>query len=477
MKGWHDATLFIFHPSPPTRSLSHGRGWGYTVRMQYHALVSTLGVFAAVVVVSAIAVWPPIAALFAGGGMGVVLAVVLVIVVSYVLARKEPPGLPVVLWALLFGMALQGPLAALTAAGATLTIIVHLLVAYVLFASGLLVPVKGFKRHFAPIAALSLAGTLATIGVFAIVLTLLTGYVGIAVPALSLIVLAAILASIDPSAITEPLELLGRKHAFLRDMALAEGALNDAVGVIIARFVLVVALGLGSAYAAVPLASGLSLVLSAGMIEQIAFEVFWGILIGLLGYAILKVWGETVRGQVHWSDPALFAIVPIFTFALGSIVGGAGFVAAFVAGLLYESHASTHEVRDRFDRSVNHLVKPALFVLLGALAPLETLIDLLPLGCAAALVFMFVIRPLVVFVTLVPWYRGHGRYVSWRDVLLLSSVRETGALSAALLVLALTMGLLGGAFVYAIGVWVIVFTLIVEPPLTAALVDKLKLTK
>jgi hypothetical protein len=61
-----------------------------------------------------------------------------------------------------------------------------------------------------------------------------------------------------------------------------------------------------------------------------------------------------------------------------------------------------------------------------------------------------------------PWYKRNGGYFSWHDLLLLSSIRETGAVAAALLISAHTFGILG-ASMFAAGVWVIMFTLIVEP--------------
>ena len=119
--------------------------------------------------------------------------------------------------------------------------------------------------------------------------------------------------------------------------------------------------------------SGLAPLFTQDVLNTFALEIIWGIMVGLLGAWILKTWGESIRGT-HWSDPALFFAVPIFCFALGSIVGGSGFLAAFVAGLLFESKSETKQVRVFFEQLVDRFMKPVIFILLGALVPLAMLI-------------------------------------------------------------------------------------------------------
>ena len=163
--------------------------------------------------------------------------------------------------------------------------------------------------------------------------------------------------------------------------------------------------------------------------------------------------------------------VPIFTFALGNVAGGAGFLAAFTAGLLSEVHGDMRPVSRFYSSFLDHLIKPFIFIVLGALVPFAMLISLAPIGIAAAVLFMFVVRPIVVFISLLPWL--------WKsvftplDLLFLSFIRETGIIAAILIVIAATTGVLQSEFIVAVGMWVILITLIVEPPLTPYVARKI----
>jgi cell volume regulation protein A len=370
-------------------------------------------------------------------------------------------------------MALQVPLLSLTQNTDALRVVVELLAAFVLFAGGIEVPVKNFKKYFAPIAALALLGTVLTVVLFSYSLAGLTALFGFEIPIIALLVLAAILASIDPTAIIPTLDHLHFRKPFLRDIAVSESAVNDVVGTILTRFFLVAAVGLGAG-AVSTVHGGLAPLFTQDVLNSFALEIIWGIMVGLLGAWILKTWGKSVRGT-HWSDPALFFAVPIFCFALGSIVGGSGFLAAFVAGLLFESTAETKHVRVFFEQLVDHFMKPVIFILLGALVPLGMLVETATIGIAAALVFMFLVRPAVVFSSLLPWMMQKKSLLSWREAIFLSFIRETGAIPAILILAAVAEGIVAAQFVFAVGMWVILLTLVIEPPFTPLLARKLEI--
>jgi cell volume regulation protein A len=302
----------------------------------------------------------------------------------------------------------------------------------------------------------------------------LTAAFGFEVPIVALLVLAAILASTDPTSIIPTLDHLHFRKPFLRDIAVSESAVNDVAGAILTRFFLVAAIGASVGVATV--GESFAPLLTRTVLDSFALEIIWGTLVGLLGAWILKTWGDSVR-RTHWSDPALFFAVPIFCFALGSIAGGSGFLAAFVAGLLFEGKHETQEVHRFFETLVDKFMKPVIFILLGALVPLDMLTTTAGMGITAALVFMFVIRPAVVFITLLPWMREKGDLLSWREALFLSFIRETGALPAILILTAVAAGLVASDFVFAIGMWVILLTLVVEPPLTPLLAKRLEVVR
>lgn len=420
--------------------------------------------------------FPTLTGAFTLGASSFYLSLSLLLVAGYGVHFIAPKtDVPVFVWAILLGIALQVPLTSIASDGGMLLVVIELLATFVLFASGIHVPVKNFKKYFAPIAALSLVGTILTVFFFAMVLSLLSLLYGFTVSAIALLILAAILSSIDPTTIIPTLDHLHFRKPFLRDIAVSESAVNDVVGIILTRFFLIAALGTTSV-AAISVQENFSPLLSKIAFNNIALETLWGILIGFLGAWILKTWGESV-GKKHWSDPALFFIVPIFCFALGSLFGGAGFIAAFVAGLLFESEAHTKEVHVYFEKIIDRFMKPVVFILLGVLVPLVMFMDTMLVGALAAIIFMFAIRPLVVFLSLSPWMISKKALLNWREVLFLSFMRETGTIPAILLLYAVASQFADIAYIFALGVWIILYTLIIEPSLTPLLAKRLEVAK
>lgn len=437
----------------------------------------SIGFLCIALLLSAItALYKPAGGLFHAHPAGIYLSIALLFIVAASVYRYAPKTpVPIYVWAVIFGMALQIPFLTLIEDRGVLLFIVHLFAAFILFASGIHVPIKNFKKYFAPIAALSVIGTLCSIILFATGMSFVTQLYGFEVPALTLLILGAILSSVDPTTVIPTLEHLHFRRPFIRDIAISESAVNDVVGIVLTRFFLIAALGtLGATTLSVH--GQFFTLFSYESFSLFSTEIIWGTLIGLLGAWILKTWGASV-GDKHWSDPALFFSVPLFCFALGSIVGGAGFLAAFVAGLLFENQQHTKAVHLFFDGLVDRLIKPVAFILLGALAPLPMLINTIAIGTLVALMFMFVIRPLVVYLSLLPWMFTKKTVLHWRELLFLSFIRETGAVSAILILLTVALGVIQADFIFAIGLWVILYTLIIEPPLTPLIAKRLEVAK
>jgi len=406
---------------------------------------------------------------------GFYFALTLLFAIGYGIKYFAPKTtVPVFVWAILFGMALQIFFFSLTTSKEPFLIIINLLASLILFTSGLHVPVKNFKKYFAPIATLSTLGTLLTILLFAITLSLFSIIFELYVPTIALLVLAAILASIDPTTVIATLEHLHFRRPFLRDIAIAESAVNDVVGIIFTRFFLLIALSAS----ALTFSIGNSFVslFTKTAASIFALEVVWGVLVGLLGSWILTTWGGTIRKK-HWSDVALFFIVPLFCFTLGSLFGNSGFFAAFIAGLLFETDHKTNEIHLFFDNLVDHFIKPVIFVLLGAITSLSILSETMIMGVFVSIIFMFVIRPFIVYLSLLPWMISKKALLHWKEIIFLSFVRETGAVPAVLLLFVVISGVVGAGHILAIGVWVILYTLVIEPPLTPLLAENLGITE
>lgn len=393
--------------------------------------------------------------------------------VGYIINRVAPKTIiPSFVWAIFAGMAIQPLLAGNLSDVSALKIVMEVLAALVLFAGGLEIPFKNFKKWFLPIASLSMIGVLVSAVIFAGVIVGIFFLMGVSIgPELlpSIIILSAAVASTDPTAIIPTLQILHLKRPFLKQIAVAESALTDVSGSILTRFLLI-AMITATAPASGSFLSYFTPLFKKATYDAFALQIMSGIAVGYFGFYLIKKFYAKTTHSVS-TDPALLITVPLFTFVLGNFLGGAGFLASFVSGLLADISGGIKQAAHFYDSLLNHLVKPFVFIVLGALVPFDILIAMAPLGIISALLFMFVARPLVVLISLAPWLAS-GEF-TWKDLFFLSFIRETGIIAAVLIIIASSYGFIQSDFMIAIGMWVILLTLLIEPPLTPYLAKKI----
>jgi NhaP-type Na+/H+ or K+/H+ antiporter len=131
---------------------------------------------------------------------------------------------------------------------------------------------------------------------------------------------------------------------------------------------------------------------NAAVLQFLAKQSGFGIVFGLVGFALLWLLSRIKKEHdTHFgADQVHFLVTPIVAFVGATAFGGSGFLAAFVAGLLFETEEHMVEIERFFFQVVDGVAKPVIFVLLGALVDLHHLIAYAPVGIAAALIFMFV---------------------------------------------------------------------------------------
>lgn len=402
---------------------------------------------------------------------GMYLSIALIFAIGFGTRRlSRKMIIPSFVLAILMGIAFQPFFSAVTGNFQVLSIVNEFLAALILFGSGVEMPLESFKKYLGPVANLAVLGMLVSVFLFALLLEFLSQLAGISVPASSFLLMGAILAAVEPSAIIPIFKNLKFRNSNIRDVAIAEGAVNDVTGTVITRFFLVAALATTNTQANVfntflPL-------LQRHHFDAFALEIIWGAIVGVIGAKILNKWYNEKTAERD--NPALFFAVPIFCFAMGGLIGGSGYLAAFVAGLLYRTTATTRRVAHFYETFNSYLVVPVIFVLLGAVIPISALVQTAGIGIVAALLFMFVIRPVVVLISLLPWLVGAKRTFTFAEYVFLSFIRETGGVSAVLLLIIASHNISGIEYIFGIGFWVIFMTLIVEPPLTPWLTKKLK---
>jgi cell volume regulation protein A len=237
------------------------------------------------------------------------------------------------------------------------------------------------------------------------------------------LLIGAVLAPTDP-AILIPLFVGSRLRARVVQTVVAESALNDAAGAVLA-------LALAGA-----LVSGEESV--TGPAWDFVGQLALGSAVGVVAGVLLAITISSRRVGV-WRDSSAIAALAVVAVSYVSLdfAGGSGYLGAFLAGLvvgnmemlglaMHEDHRRDLEIGSR---NLTDLVTIFVFVIVGANLPFAALGDELLPALTVVAVLLLVARPLTVAACMLPdrrsrWSRAELAFVCW--------TRETGVVPAAL---------------------------------------------
>jgi len=279
--------------------------------------------------------------------------------------------------------------------------------------------------------------------------------------------LSAILGSTDPAALIPTLKRIVFKDEYkrLNDIAVAESALNDAVGAIFTAAIAAMVLAGTAVDSLGALASGL---FSAENLLLLVKQIAFGTIAGIVG------WGAMYRYEVYKSrdhardvgetayDFAIVLAVPLVTFLLAQLIHGNGFLAAFVAGLLANyNHGKQyfHKTLHTMEIQVESIAKPIIFMMVGPFVALADLRDTAVLGLVVSLAFILVARPAAVMLSLLP------TNLNMKDKLFMSIIRETGVIPVVLAVITVAQ-FPELKLLMPLTAWVVIWTLTLLPAIT-----------
>ena len=143
---------------------------------------------------------------------------------------------------------------------------------------------------------------------------------------------------------------------------------------------------------------------------------------GLMGYAIGRIGVWTIN-RINLSNYSLYPVLLLafvfFTFSFTDLIGGNGYLAVYLAGLVLGNNQLTQKrsLTIFFD-GFTWLVQIVMFLTLGLLVNLDELLqpDVLMLGCLVGAFMMFIARPITVFACMMPFRKFTTKarlYVSW----------------------------------------------------------------
>jgi cell volume regulation protein A len=270
--------------------------------------------------------------------------------------------------------------------------------ALILFDGGLNTPLDAVRRAAAP------AGVLATAGVAGTAVMVAVGahWLGLGWP--EGLLLGAVVSSTDAAAVFAVLRGSGLQLKRRVGVTLeVESGINDPVAVILTTVLTGNLLTPGSA-------SGFRIPL------EIAVQLVMGAAVGAtVGYG-----GRHLLSKLSLSTGGLY---PVVTLALGLVAFGAatlghgsGFLAVYLAGLILGNGPLPYRTGLlRVHDALAWLSQVGMFLILGLLVYPSRLLDVAGVGLGIAALLTFVIRPLVVALSLLPFQypRREIIYIGW----------------------------------------------------------------
>lgn len=270
--------------------------------------------------------------------------------------------------------------------------------AVILFDGGLRTSRRAFRAVFGPAITLATAGVLIT--------TLLTGWVAswlLDVPILEGLLIGAIVGSTDAAAVFAVLRGQGvtLKKRLSATLEVESGS-NDPMAIFLTVGILEVLLG--------EMTFGL--------------EMLWFLIVqALVGIAAGLIVGRAAVFTINRVDldaaglyPILTAAGGLFAYGAAATLGGSGFLAVYLAGLVIGNERLVFQRGILlFHDGAAWLAQIAMFVMLGLLVYPTQLLDVAFEGLIVAGVLIFIARPIAVGL-LLPWFGYNFRelvFVSW----------------------------------------------------------------
>lgn len=277
--------------------------------------------------------------------------------------------------------------------------------------------------------------------------------------------LGATIASTDPAALIPVFKTVPIKNK-LKQTVISESAFNDAFGAILFTSIL----------------TGLTMTQRVGILAtslELVFMILIGLLVGI-GVALIAVGisSDKKYGIFHGYAPIISITVVVFAYEISERFGGSGYMAVFIAGLVYgnkkrfglwvpdEDYISGVHFRE----NLTTIARMSIFIVLGTHLNLNSLVEYGIGAIIVVLVLMFIARPIVVLICTTfdkkaNWSKNEKLFMMW--------VRETGVIPAALSGIIVSTKVEGYEIISSVVFMTIIITLLVQASTTNIVAKKL----
>ncbi|WP_435164828.1 cation:proton antiporter [Paenibacillus glycanilyticus] len=328
----------------------------------------------------------------------------------------------------------------------------------ILFDGGRNIRLKGLKKVGWTVAMLSVPGVLITVAIVGAAIHLL-----FAIDWLYALLAAAVIASTDPASII-PVFRQVKIRERVRETVESESAFNDATGSIIT-------------FALLAAATGESL--HVGVIAwDFVRTAVGGILVGIvIGFILTYLVAHSRIGVLRQYATITMLLAALGAYLVGDLLHVSGFMATFIAGLIWgnTSEFGLHmndkkEEITHFSDNITVIMRMLIFVLLGSQFDFKLLSNYWWQSLLTVIILMFIARPATVFLSALPDRKSRW---SFREMLFMVWVRETGVIPAALSGMLAGIGVAHADVIAAVTFMAIILTILVQASTTAWMARKL----
>jgi cell volume regulation protein A len=333
---------------------------------------------------------------------------------------------------------------------------------YILFDGGASLRLKVLKEVWLTILILATVGVLITAGV-----TSVAAYYLLSIPLVTALLLATTIASTDPATLVPVFRQVKIKDRVAQTV-MAESAFNDATGAIATFAVLGFVMGKGE------------FSLSASLLDLVKQAGFGLLVGGTVGYVSTYLMAHPKFGFLRDYAPVVTLIMVITAYLGADALQASGFMAVFICGIVvgnkdvfgFQMNEDAREALEHYVSTTALIMRMFIFILLGTQVDFELMNKYLAGGIAVVLVFMFIARPVTVFLCALP-----DRRVRWslKELLFMSWTRETGVIPGALAGLLLGMQAPGAKIIASVTFIAILMTILLQATTTRWLARKLDL--
>ncbi len=310
-------------------------------------------------------------------------------------------------------------------------------------------------------------GLLATIGVF--ISTIIVGFcakIVFDIPLEYALLMGAVIASTDPSVLV-PLFKKMKISSKLKQTIISESAFNDAAGAVVTFSILGVIMG-GEFSVSDSLLE---------LFKTITGGLFVGATIGYLTHLLID---EKKKGVLKDHTAELILVSVIGAYLIANHFGFSGFMAVFIVGMfcgnkkmfdfwIPEESFQTHL---RFKEILTIILRMMIFVLLGTHLDFQNLFANLGPTLIIVGVLIFIARPISVIICVIGDKKAQW---TWKEIVYMMWVRETGVIPAALAGMLMTSGVLHADIISSVTFATILVTLTFQASTSGFLAKILKL--